>query len=124
MRRCRTSRVSSSSSGVLSLQAQARLAELGVTDTENFANVEDDVAAVRAFALEGLGFKPDVGYLAKVKRADFRHVCLYLLVAHASLAQTVAMVSAMGVAGGLGLLKTSNCDGVLGHGCCRRSRPA
>ena len=39
----------------LSQQAQARLAELGFTDIDIFANMEDDVAAVRAFALEALG---------------------------------------------------------------------
>ena len=49
----------------LSMQAQARLAELGFADIDIFTHMEDDVAAVRAFALEALGFKPDVGSLAK-----------------------------------------------------------
>ena len=47
------------------MQAQARLAELGFTDIDIFANMEDDVAAVRAFALEALGFKPGVGFLSR-----------------------------------------------------------
>ena len=49
----------------ISLQAQARLAELGFADVEMFASLEDSEAKVRAFILGGLGFKHDTEFVAK-----------------------------------------------------------
>ena len=49
----------------ISLQAQARLAELGFTDVEIFASMEDSEAKVRAFILGGLGFRQDTEFVAK-----------------------------------------------------------
>ena len=49
----------------ISLQAQARMAELGFTDVEIFGALDDNEVAVRAFTLGGLGFKPNTEFLAK-----------------------------------------------------------
>ena len=49
----------------LCLQAQARLAELGFTDVESFGALDDNEAAVRAFVLGGLGFRPESEFIAK-----------------------------------------------------------
>ena len=49
----------------LSLQAQARLAEAGFTVVGIFAALDDNEAAVRAFVLGDMGFKPDTELIAK-----------------------------------------------------------
>ena len=41
------------------------MAELGFTDVEIFGALDDNEAAVRAFVLGGLGFRPNVVFLAK-----------------------------------------------------------
>ena len=45
----------------ISLQAQARVAELRSTDVEIFGALDDNGAAVHAFILGGVGFRPNMG---------------------------------------------------------------
>ena len=49
----------------LSIQAQARLAELGFTDVDILGALDDNEVAVRAFVLGGLGFRLDSEFITR-----------------------------------------------------------